>query len=94
MPLVETPLLVTPDQTAAVVTLLDWRRADQPCVSPCAGLIEHVTLTVTVPFLVGSVQSVEKGVLAPVTFEKVDGSGTRVRFTVGLQYAGMVLLQK
>jgi hypothetical protein len=92
IPMVETPLLVTPDRTGAVVTLLNWQRSDGACESPCKQVVKEVTVTVEVPFIVGSVQRVVQGVLSPVKFEEVGAGGMHVRFRVGLQYAGMVVL--
>lgn len=91
--MVETPLLVTPDQTAAVVTLLDWSRSNSDCVSPCAEKMEHATLTVALPFVVKSVECVVAGELTQLTFENVDASGMEVQFTVAVRYAEMVVLR-
>ena len=45
--LVETPLLLTPDHSAAIITFLGWRRAatKAACASPCKRAVEYVAVT-------------------------------------------------
>ena len=100
---VETPLLLTPDGTAAIVTLLDWRRTDlkEPCPSPCTNAVEYVETVAVLPFKsVTSVAVVVNGVLVALPFEHLrrgPGShvsvGARVKFTVPVLYAAVVQLK-
>ena len=91
VPLVESPLLVTPDRTAAILTLLDWRRTANGCESPCAIPAENVSVDVSLPFVAGRVEAIETdGEVKSLQFEKLDVDGGHVRFSVELQYARIV----
>ena len=91
VPLVETPLLLTPDRTAAILTLLDWRRTANECESPCAIPAENISVDVSLPFMAGRVEAIETdGEVKALQFEKLDVDGRHVRFSVELQYARVV----
>ena len=93
LPLVEAPLLVTPDETGAILTLLDWRRTAKECESPCVVPAETASVEVSLPFVVEQVHAVETdGELKLLQFEKLEVDGRRVRFSVELQYARVVKL--
>lgn len=93
LPLVEAPLLVTPDESGAILTLLDWRRTAKECESPCVIPAETASVEVSLSFVVGQVHAVETdGELKSLQFEKLDMDGRRVRFSVELQYARVVRL--
>lgn len=92
LPLVESPLLVTPDGTGAILTLLDWRRT-AGCTSPCVVPTTTTAVEVHLPFAVERVEAVETdGELKPLQFKKLDLDGTWVCFSVELQYARVVQL--
>jgi hypothetical protein len=88
LPRIETPLLLGPDKTTAVVTLLNFR-AGQP-VPPVAALDINVTL----PFKPASVTSVEHGAVTPTKVAALAGAAGEwlVSFTLPLEFGDFVLL--
>lgn len=91
VPLVETPLLVTPDRSAAILTLLDWRRTATGCESPCVIPAENISVDVSLPFIPQRVEAiVTNGEVEMLHFERLDVDGKHVRFRLELQYARVV----
>ena len=74
---VETPLLLAPDGTEALITLLDWRRTDphaELCLeaSPCVLDVVYVETIAMLSFKnVTSVEVVANGKLAPLPFQQL-----------------------
>ena len=99
--MMETPLLLTPDHSAAIITFLDWRRTAMKtaCASPCKLAVEYVAVTADLPFKsVSSVEVVANGILVALPYTMgstvaLPGVQVRVKFIVPVQYGAMVQLK-
>jgi hypothetical protein len=93
VPGVETPLLMGPNKTAAVVTVLNFRAAECDAEWNCIPPVSALPVNVTLPFKPNCVTSVEHGVQPFTVTSSIDGTTHYVSITLPLQFADFLLYE-